>query len=276
MKKHLALFSFVVLASIGWVIFGGSEKVSAQDMMDTPTFHVAIARDALGEIVPGFAYEGWVCTSYDGEPSWLCSYLNDFPDNPADELASTGNLYFSLDVTKPESAVTTCSNSSIGNFIMIRQTAAPTGYNFSDEWNVFCALSGSDGWVADGTQIRNDLPLVGKTSQGVSIPLLAPPVAKIASGVTAQYKTESGDPDAPDWLSYNITFGGLLGATAEAKIPDPPASDSTTVQPKPPMPTLADTGSNKTSAFVLSAIVTTISVLLAVAKIPKIYRYNKR
>ncbi len=276
MKKHLALFSFVVLASIGWVIFGGSEKVSAQSSV-MPIFNVSIALDSSSSVVSGFSYEGWSCLRGDSSfaDEWTCYYINVLPEfDPG--LAETGS--FDANILDGESSsISSCSDPLITEFIMIRQTGAPVGYNFSNEWNTFCQTV--SGWVADGTQIQNApngiVWIKPPDNLTLASPMDSPPMAKLAPSVTVQYKTEYEDPDALTWPTYNITFGGLLGATTEAKIPDPTASGSTTVQPKPSEPTLADTGSNSLKKLIFSGVLIFTSISLLKVKIHKKYTHNK-
>lgn len=131
MKKIVLLGTAMITAFLVNVAFADTSQ--AQSLATPPTFHVAIALDELGNVIPGAAYEGWHCVTYEGEPAWMCSSLNDYTEFNTG-LAETGSAFMDMDVV--DSPAMSCDTTS--SFYMIRQTAAPAGYTFSDGWNVFC------------------------------------------------------------------------------------------------------------------------------------------
>ncbi len=177
-KKTMALV-VVALVSVAVNVLH-SDTSYAQSAPPPPTFHVAVALDELGNVIPGAAYEGWSCTST-SEPGWYCISLNDYAwFDPG--LADTGvafveDLYIPYDSNY---SVTSCSDPLMGMFIVLRQTSTAPGYTFSDGLNVFCLTT--DGWVSDGTQIVNG-PI--QSSGSIPVPFSQAPTASLAPNVTA-------------------------------------------------------------------------------------------
>lgn len=238
------VFIAVVLASV-FVNVLQSNTSHAQGGPPAPTFHVAIALDELGNVIPGASYEAWSCTSGDGEPGWMCYNLSGYDwFNPG--LANTGVSTMALTTISGADSATPCSDGNVQMFIALRQTSAISGYTFSDGWNIFC-LAGN-GWISDDVQLV-DKPIYAYAlnSDGVYIsvppPLSPPPKASLAPGVTVSTAGTFLDADGSPTISHPITFGGLLGATAAAKIPS--ITPAPVITPSAPTtPTLANTGSD--------------------------------
>lgn len=130
--------------------------------------------------------------------------------------------------------------------LMVRQTAAPEGYTFAEDWNTFCRLG--DTWVADDGLF----PVVGPVDYNGESTMRA----SLAPGVTV----------ASDGL--NITFGGLFGGTEEARIAQAPQDPSA----ETPAPTVTAAGQSSsgqaladTGASQMQVVFGTLAVLVGLA-----------
>ncbi len=251
-KKTMVLVAVAVVSVAVNVLH--SDTSYAQSSVPSPTFHAAIALDELGSVVPGAAYEGWGCTSFAEEnQQWSCFSLNDNDwFDPA--LANTGVSSTEIFNNGSRQSVTACSDPLVDIFIAIRQTAAIPGYTFSDGWNVFCLVAG--GWVSDGTQIVDKPIFASAQGTPVPAPFTQVPPASLANGVTITTTGTFLDADGFPTISQPITFGGLLGATAAAKIPAPVPSPPTPALAPATTQRLADTGADTYMSIFYLTIVT--------------------
>lgn len=232
----------------------------AQDgVAQSLTFSVAVARDSSGNLIPGMQYEGYTCTRFRPhvEPEWTCTSLNDYDwFNDLPTTGTTVDFAYEFYMEGTGSAASCSQNDGINNFIiMIRQVAAPEGYKFSDGWNTFCQVQRQ--WIADGELIPNlfypDSGLPARASLADSVKI-------------TRTETPSPHPNFPSLTSVNITFGGLFGATAEAKVDTTPVTEPTVepaTQPALNEPTLAETGLNASNSVIIGSTMIVLSIISA-------------
>ncbi len=153
-RLQLAAAAGLVTASMLW----GSTATFGAGGAGTVTIKKV---DAKGRLLPGATFEGWSCTSFDGDPMFTCVSLNDYPFF-RDDLPNTGIT----DALTNEVYTQGGWNLPVNQCLVVRETAPPEGYIAAPDPLVVC--KGPGGWtVANAAGIELDTS--GGTFRGGSL-----------------------------------------------------------------------------------------------------------